>query len=97
MLVRAYIISVNASILADSGGTCVCNDANDPTCATEQAYNLCLLGKWKSCETSAISNQLNELTTEADLKRDLITATAAISGLSSFVFGFMTNLPVALA
>ncbi|KAM0274887.1 hypothetical protein ACHAQH_007776 [Verticillium albo-atrum] len=31
------------------------------------------------------------------VRLDLITATAAISGLSSFVFGFMTNLPVALA
>ncbi|KIV99975.1 uncharacterized protein PV09_08485 [Verruconis gallopava] len=71
----AYIISVNASILADSGGTCVCNDPKDPTCATNDEYNLCLL----------------------DIKRDLITATAAISGLASFLFGFMTNLPVALA
>jgi AGZA family xanthine/uracil permease-like MFS transporter len=31
------------------------------------------------------------------LNRDLITATATISGVSSFVFGFLTNLPVALA
>ncbi|KAM0327702.1 hypothetical protein ACHAQA_005997 [Verticillium albo-atrum] len=31
------------------------------------------------------------------VRLDLITATAAISGLSSFVFGFFTNLPVALA
>ncbi|KAF6842532.1 permease [Colletotrichum musicola] len=32
-----------------------------------------------------------------DVRRDLITATAAIAGLASFVFGFFTNLPVALA
>lgn len=32
----------------------------------------------------------------AGLKRDLITATAALSGLSSIVFGFLTNLPVSL-
>lgn len=31
-----------------------------------------------------------------DLKRDLITATAALAGLSSIMFGFFTNLPVAL-
>jgi AGZA family xanthine/uracil permease-like MFS transporter len=37
------------------------------------------------------------LTYVPDIKRDLITATAAISGLSSFLFGFMTNMPVALA
>ena len=31
------------------------------------------------------------------VQRDLITATAAIAGLASFAFGFLTNLPVALA
>ncbi|RYP59911.1 hypothetical protein DL769_008330 [Monosporascus sp. CRB-8-3] len=30
------------------------------------------------------------------LKRDLITSTAALAGFSSIVFGFLTNLPVAL-
>ncbi|KAH8656059.1 xanthine/uracil permease family protein-like protein [Tricladium varicosporioides] len=71
----AYIIAVNASILTQSGGTCVCTDAKDPTCKTDAQYNDCLV----------------------DLKRDLITATAAISGFGSFIFGFFTNLPVALA
>ncbi|KAI2619078.1 xanthine/uracil permease family protein-like protein [Hypomontagnella submonticulosa] len=46
----AYIVAVNAAVLADSG----------------------------------------------DLKRDLITSTAAVAGLSSIAFGFLTNLPVAL-
>jgi xanthine/uracil/vitamin C permease (AzgA family) len=32
-----------------------------------------------------------------DMRRDLITATAAIAALSSFIFGLFTNLPVALA
>ena len=32
-----------------------------------------------------------------DIKRDLITATAAVAGISSIVFGILTNLPVALA
>ncbi|KAF2496319.1 xanthine/uracil permease family protein-like protein [Lophium mytilinum] len=71
----AYIIAVNASILTDSGGTCVCTDTTDPTCAADPAYNACLL----------------------DLNRDLVTATAAIAGFSSFLFGFMTNMPVCLA
>lgn len=35
--------------------------------------------------------------TKLDVRRDLITATAAISGMSSLVFGILTNLPVALA
>ncbi|KAL1884187.1 hypothetical protein VTK73DRAFT_5323 [Phialemonium thermophilum] len=55
----AYIIAVNASILSDTGGTCI------------------------SCKN--------------EIKRDLITATAAISGLATTVFGLFTNLPVALA
>lgn len=71
----AYIIAVNASILSQSGGTCVCKNQNDPTCSTDADYNTCLIG----------------------IKRDLITATATISGISTFAFGFLTNLPVALA
>lgn len=76
---RAYIISVNAAILTDSGATCKCNDPEDITCMGKNDfgtdYSLCL----------------------QDVNRDLITATAAISGLSTFVFGFLTNIPVALA
>ncbi|KAI9742046.1 MAG: hypothetical protein M1834_000436 [Cirrosporium novae-zelandiae] len=71
----AYIISVNATILTDSGGTCVCNSTEDPTCSDNTEYNLCL-------------NELN---------RDLITATAAISALSSFCMGLFANMPIALA
>ncbi|CAE6519076.1 unnamed protein product [Rhizoctonia solani] len=38
----AYIIAVNASILADSGGTCVCEStADDPICVQNEAYSLC--------------------------------------------------------
>ncbi|KAF9039131.1 xanthine/uracil permease [Panaeolus papilionaceus] len=69
----AYIISVNASILSDSGGTCVC-PTND-TCLTNEAYQLCV----------------NEV------RQDLITATAAISALSTFLMGLLANLPVGLA
>ncbi|ORX94260.1 permease family-domain-containing protein [Clohesyomyces aquaticus] len=73
----AYIIAVNASILSDSGGNCVCNDTTgkDPLCAVNPEYNACV----------------------QDLSRSLITATAAISGFSSFLFGFLTNMPVCLA
>lgn len=41
-------------------------------------------------------NEYPELTV-AVVKQDLITATAALSGLASILFGFFTNLPVALA
>jgi AGZA family xanthine/uracil permease-like MFS transporter len=37
-------LKVNASILADSGGTCVCIDTTgkDPSCMSKLDYNLCL-------------------------------------------------------
>jgi AGZA family xanthine/uracil permease-like MFS transporter len=67
----AYIIAVNASIVADSGGTCVCNGGDDdPFCFANDEYALC----------------------SADIKRDLITATAAISALASFCMGLFANL-----
>ncbi|KAH8661851.1 hypothetical protein BX600DRAFT_382127 [Xylariales sp. PMI_506] len=72
----AYIIAVNASIVADTGGTCVCNSTpDDPICDTNIDYALC----------------------SAEVKRDLVTATAAISALSSFCMGLFANLPVSLA
>lgn len=67
----AYIIAVNASIVSDTGGTCVCNGgADDPVCDTNTEYALCV----------------NEV------KRDLITSTAAISALASFCMGLFANL-----
>ncbi|KAI9664489.1 MAG: hypothetical protein M1821_005935 [Bathelium mastoideum] len=71
----AYIISVNAAVLTDSGASCVCNDSKDPTCTNDPAYNQCLL----------------------EVNRDLVTATAAIAALTSCLFGFLTNMPVAFA
>ncbi|PHH60740.1 hypothetical protein CDD81_1278 [Ophiocordyceps australis] len=72
----AYIISVNASIVADSGGTCVCQPSPaDPVCDSDAAYLLCVQG----------------------LKRDVVTATAAISALASASMGVFANLPIALA
>ena len=67
----AYIIAVNASIVADSGGTCICNGgADDPICAVNEEYALCTQG----------------------IKRDVVTATAAISALASFCMGLFANL-----
>ncbi|KAJ3457515.1 hypothetical protein MRS44_014656 [Fusarium solani] len=33
----------------------------------------------------------------SDVRRDLVTATAAVAGMASFMFGLLTNLPVAIA
>ncbi|KAJ7072506.1 permease family-domain-containing protein [Mycena amicta] len=76
----AYIISVNASILSDSGGTCVCPPSDDP------ALRFCPTGvnpDYDAC--------LN------DVRTDLITSTAAISALASFLMGLLANLPVGMA
>ncbi|KAL1613960.1 hypothetical protein SLS54_010107 [Diplodia seriata] len=53
----AYIIAVNATILTDSGGTCECRDALDSSCATDPAYQSCLVGLHRDfiTATSAIS------------------------------------------
>ncbi|KAK2592920.1 hypothetical protein QQS21_009365 [Conoideocrella luteorostrata] len=70
----AYIISVNASIISQTGGPCVCDLAVKKDCDG--------IPEFKSCKEA--------------VRRDLVTATAAISGMASFVFGLLTNLPVAL-
>ena len=66
-------ISVNASILSDSGGTCECPTGDG--CVSDPTYLACV----------------NEIRTE------LITTTAAISALSSFLMGLLANLPVGMA
>ncbi|KAJ1721436.1 hypothetical protein LPJ53_004044 [Coemansia erecta] len=44
-IAMAYIISTNALILTDSGGTCDCDrDLYGPTCDTDPAYSSCLQG-----------------------------------------------------
>ncbi len=44
-----------------------------------------------------LHNPTRRRLTSIGLNRDLITATAVVAGVGSFVFGFFTNLPVALA
>ncbi|KAF1845284.1 purine transporter [Cucurbitaria berberidis CBS 394.84] len=72
----AYIISVNSTIVSDTGGTCVCPpEGMADLCATNQEYMLCV----------------------QVVKRDLVTATAAIAALTSFCMGLFANMPIALA
>jgi hypothetical protein len=66
----------SATILSDTGGTCVCPaESMSDLCATNEEYMLCV----------------------AVVKRDLVTATAAISALTSFCMGLFANMPIALA
>lgn len=76
----AYIISVNAIIITDSGGPCKCVPPANATgaalvCKGNPDYEMCL----------------------DVVKRDLITATAAIACLSSLFMGLFANLPLGLA
>ncbi|KAF8170223.1 permease family-domain-containing protein [Mycena galopus ATCC 62051] len=71
----AYIISVNASILSQSGGTCECPTPDFCMNNTNADYDNCV----------------------ADVQKDLITSTAAISALASFLMGLLANLPVGMA
>lgn len=71
----AYIISVNATIVSDTGGTCVCPPSSPDLCETDNEYNLCV----------------------AEVRRDLVTATAAISALTTFCMGLFANMPIGLA
>ncbi|KAK4609578.1 Efflux pump [Fulvia fulva] len=71
----AYIISVNANIVSQTGGTCICPSDSPDLCATNQEYLLCKQG----------------------INRDLVTATAAISALTSFCMGLFANMPIGIA
>ncbi|OCT49167.1 putative xanthine/uracil permease [Cladophialophora carrionii] len=71
----AYIISVNATIVSQSGGTCVCPPDSPDLCDSDPDYMICVAG----------------------VQRDLVTATAAISALTTFCMGLSANMPIALA
>ncbi|KAF9635375.1 Xanthine/uracil/vitamin C permease [Lasiodiplodia theobromae] len=72
----AYIISVNSTIISETGGTCECPaESMADLCETNTEYLLCV----------------------QEVKRDLVTATAAISALCSFCMGLFANMPIALA
>jgi AGZA family xanthine/uracil permease-like MFS transporter len=72
----AYIISVNSTIVSETGGTCVCPpESMEDLCATNVEYMQCV----------------------QVIKRDLVTATAAISALTTFAMGLLANMPIACA
>jgi adenine/guanine/hypoxanthine permease len=72
----AYIISVNATIVSQSGGTCVCPpEGMKDLCDTNVEYMACV----------------------QEIKRDMVTATAAIAALTTFCMGLFANMPLGLA
>lgn len=67
-------------------------------CDGNREYAMCLVGEQRPLTLQCSILNFNTLSNEwaIELKRDLVTSTAALAGLSSIVFGFLTNLPVAL-
>lgn len=85
-LTMAYIITVNATILADSGGTCSVSDCTGPANSTESPGPDCRLKP-----NAGYQNCLSKT------KTDLIVATALSSIIGSFAMGILANLPLGLA
>ncbi|XP_010248806.1 PREDICTED: adenine/guanine permease AZG2 [Nelumbo nucifera] len=95
-LTMAYIITVNATILGDSGGTCSVSDctidihlanANASTSTTQHKLG-------PDCKLKANVGYDNCL---SKTKSDLIVATAVSSMIACFAMGLLANLPFALA
>lgn len=110
-LTMAYILAVNASILADSGGTCTVADCTK-VCNVPSVSPLDCHGAFKgSKKSSLIELKLVKPGPECKFpplnhgyeqclertKRDLIVATAVSSLIGCFIMGLFANLPLALA
>ncbi|URE10281.1 Permease family [Musa troglodytarum] len=94
-LTMAYIISVNAAILADSGGPCTHRDcrqmhvaANSSTMHAHHAV------PGRGCDLDADAEYQKCLATT---KSDLVMATVIAAMVGSFAMGSFANLPLALA
>ncbi|KAK9119947.1 hypothetical protein Scep_018040 [Stephania cephalantha] len=88
-LTMAYIISVNASILAGSGGTC---SVSDCTPVVSQFGNSSMPGPDCMIKPNAGYEKCLSKT-----KNDLIVATCLSSMIASIAMGVLANLPLALA
>lgn len=97
-LTMVYIISVNATILADSGGTCSISDctptlhlANVSTSHHSHTYNNKPGPECKFKPNAGYQKCLSKT------RSDLIVATALSSMIGCFAMGLLANLPLALA
>ncbi|PRW05836.1 Adenine guanine permease AZG1 [Chlorella sorokiniana] len=91
-LMVSYILAVNPTILATTGGTC------DPetVCGVNPATNVTYYDELgPQCLANPDDPSANQCMTQ--LVRSLVTATAAASLISTFFIGYFGNLPLALA
>ncbi|ANM70875.1 transmembrane transport protein-like [Arabidopsis thaliana] len=84
-LTMAYIITVNANILADSGATCSINDCSTVASSSPPGPE-CVLGSNPGYE-QCISR----------VKKDLVVATSLSAMVGSLAMGLLANLPFGLA
>ncbi|KAH9767422.1 Adenine/guanine permease AZG1 [Citrus sinensis] len=102
-LTMAYILAVNASIIADSGGTCTVSDCvalcSNPSvplanCTTsDPAYRV--VQPDESCKFNPVNPGYQSCLEK--LRKDLIVATVASSLIGCVIMGAFANLPLALA
>ncbi|KAI3966309.1 hypothetical protein MKW92_042131 [Papaver armeniacum] len=94
-LTMAYIITVNATILADSGGTCSIQDCTPPPIVSNATNNIITDQKpTPDCKFKPNIGYQNCLT---KTKSDLIVATVLTSLFGCVGMGVFANLPLAVA
>ncbi|KAK6932929.1 Nucleobase cation symporter 2 family [Dillenia turbinata] len=105
-LTMAYILAVNASILADSGATCsvsdcvpLCNVASISVAncsgTTAEGVSLSVVLPDSSCKFNPVNPGYSACLER--VRKDLIVATIASSLIGCFIMGAFANLPLGLA
>ena len=100
-LTMAYILAVNASILADSGGTCSISDCltlcSDPTIALTDCKPPThrVITPTDSCKFPPVNPGYSACLDQT--RKDLIVATVVSSLIGCLIMGLLANLPLALA
>ncbi|XP_068640987.1 adenine/guanine permease AZG1-like [Aristolochia californica] len=99
-LTMAYILAVNASILADSGATCSTSDCTSFCSLSNMSLSACpsdavLRPDPLTCTFPPVNPGYAACLERA--RKDLIVATAASSIIGSLIMGLFANLPLALA
>ncbi|KAJ7560927.1 hypothetical protein O6H91_03G006600 [Diphasiastrum complanatum] len=105
-LTMAYILAVNASVLADSGGTCTVSDCfsicNVLSISTTDCHGksvngtaLHLVRPGPECKFPPVNPGYQNCLDAT--KKDLIVATAVSSFIGCLIMGMFANLPLALA
>ncbi|WVZ05038.1 hypothetical protein V8G54_018384 [Vigna mungo] len=98
-LTMAYILAVNATIIADSGGTCSVSDCtphcSHPKIPLAQCPTNLLIQPDSSCKYPPVNPGYAACVERT--RRDLIVATVISSLVGSTIMGVFANLPLALA